>query len=263
MTLQKIQAQFKELMLDHPDALDSPAADFAALFEAGDIALPERLKVYRHNIVNSLTDSLKAKLPVMEKLVGDEFLSLMARSFVLDNPPDHGCLNTYGQGFAAFIDGFELAKSMPYLPDVARLELALNAAYYAPDQEALSAEDLAAIPPEELDSLALPLCGYVNLLRSKWPLLAIKEFCEAEDPEGKLNLDQGGVQLMITRPALETKIVSLSAAEYELLQKLADGAVLGPAVESVLENHADFNFQDFLQKHIALETFVGFGANEK
>jgi len=255
MQLNEFQKRFKDLMLDHPDALHAPPEDLVDLCRSGDIALPERLKVYRNNIVGSLTDVMLATFPVMEKLVGKEFLEMMARSFILKNPPNHGCLSLYGEGFAEFIEGFELAKSLPYLPDVARFELALNSAYYAADDRPLAAEALGRIAPEHLENLKLVLRDSVQLLRSRYPLSAIQDFCMSDTQEGTLNLDQGGERLMIFRPALNTQTVLLDEDEYLMLVLLADGQTLGAAVEKVLETHPNFDFQNFLQKHMSLETF--------
>lgn len=245
-------------MLDHPKALDDPPGDFAALFESGDIPLPVRLSVYRNNIVGSLTDVMIASHPLLEKLVGHEFLEMMARHFVLENPPKHGCLSFYGAAFGTFIENYEPAKTMPYLPDMARLEIALNEAYYAPDDSPLSAKELAATPPE---SLELELRKSVRLIYSKYPLNDIRDFCITDDPEKTMNIDTGGVKLMIYRPALDSIIVKLDEAEYAILDALERRTTLEDALKQTLEKHKGFDFQAFLQQHIKLETFCRMATN--
>ncbi len=261
MQLSKVQARFKDVMLDHPDVVANPPADLDSVFETGDIALSERLKVYRNNIVGSLTDVMVASFPVIDKLVSTPFLEQMARSFILKNPPTHGCLNFYGGGFAEFIEGFEPTKSLPYLPDIARLEIAMNDSYYARDDEALDAEALASIPPEELGDLCLTPRHNVRLLHSLFPLCDIRDFALSDGEGDAPDMNKGEVFLMIHRPALDTQIVVLDEAEFSFLQKLQGGAALGPAVEGVLNDFQGFDFQGFLQKHIAFETFMALEAN--
>lgn len=261
MQLSEFQNRFKNLMLDHPDALDTPPEDLAAFCAEGDIPLPDRLKVYRNNIIGSLTDVMVGSFPFMEKLVGREFLELMSRSFILENPPSQGCLSFYGEGFADFIQSFELAKSLPYLPDIARFELAENEAYYADDDEALSPDALASIAPEALADLKLELRASAHLLHSQYPLITLREFCMREQDDGQFNMDQGGVYVMITRPQLETVSVELSEDEFRMLQNLQSGKPLGASVEAVIEEYSDFGFQEFLQKHINLETFKALPPN--
>ena len=255
MQLNEFQSRFKELMLDHPKALDNPPEEMAAFCAEGDIPLSARLKVYRNNIVGSLTDVMLATFPVLENLVGKDFMEGMARSFILENPPSQGCLSLYGDGFAEFIEGFELAASLPYLPDVARFELALNKAYYAVDDEALTADALASIAPEVLGEMELRLRDSVQLVHSRYPLTAIRDFCMAEERDDKLDLDQGGEHLMIYRPQLDTQVIILADDEYAILGHLANGKTLGDAVEATLNTHQSFDFQSFLQKHLNLETF--------
>ncbi len=255
MQLSEVQKRFKDTMLDHPKALDDPPEDLAALFNVGDIPLPERLKVYRNNIVGSLTDVMIASHPLLEKLVGHEFLELMARSFILENPPTHGCLNMYGTDFDKFIASYELAKALPYLPDMARLEIAMNEAYYAADDKPLTADELAE------KELKLKLRQNVKLLSSKYPIDKIKDFCLKDDPDKTMSVDSGGVKLMIYRPGLDSVIVKLEDSEYEMLLVLSRNTPLDEAVKATLNTHKDFDFQGFLQRHIELETFLTLKTN--
>ncbi|MGB0720048.1 MAG: putative DNA-binding domain-containing protein [Bdellovibrionales bacterium] len=262
MQLADIQHRFKDLMLDHPDALNSPPDDLASVFESGDIALPARLKVYRNNIVGSLTDIMAAGFPALEKLVGKDFFETAARSFILKNPPQSGCLTFYGQGFAEFLAAFAPAASLPYLPDIARLEIALNDSYYAADDRPLRAEDLAAIAPEDLGNTVLALRDSVKLLQSPYPVCAIYDFALADDPQGTLDINSGGESVMVSRPHLETQIAPLAHDEFVMLSALAQSIPLGEAAANVLGRYPDFDFQAFLQKHLSLETFVILGANK-
>ncbi len=256
MPLNEFQTSFRDLMLDHPDAVNTPPEGVSNALETD--RLSARLKIYRNNIVGSLTDVICASFPIIEALVGREFLELMARSFVLEQPPEQGCLNLYGAGFDNFIADFELARTLPYLPDVARFELAMNAAYYAPDDEPFSAQDLAAIPPEELHKKALNLRQSATLLQSPYPLQAIKEFCEKTEraDDEKIDLQSGGAKLLIYRPELDTEIITLKDNEFFMLSALQKGKTLGQALETTLNTYPDFNVQSFLQIHLSLETFT-------
>lgn len=256
MLLNNIQDQFKNLMLDHPDTLNAPPDSFSTLFHEGPIPLSARLKIYRNNIVGSLTDIMIAGFPLIDNLVGRSFMERMARSFILKNPPTSGCLNLYGAGFDLFIAQFEPARSLPYLPDMARLETALNDAYYAGDDAPLRPEDFEDIPPEDLQTFALGLRPSVRLIDSAYPVDQIRDFCLSPEtkPLQTPDLKSGGVKLMIYRPCLEVKIIKLDDDEYEMLLALAGGQNLGDALEKTLSTHKNFNFQPFLQKHIELET---------
>ncbi len=261
MRLNKVQNDFKDLMLDHPDALNVPPSDFYDIYESGDVALPERLKIYRNNIVGSLTDVMVQSFPIINALVGEDFLSGMARHYVLNTPPQKGCLNTYGDRFDAFISEFKPAAALPYLPDVATFEIALNHAYYAKDDMAAMAEVLADIAPEMLADTVFYFRDSVRLISSTYPLSHIRDFCLTQNQEDTLDLDAGGQSLMIYRPALEVKIITVSMDEFLMLSALYAKTPLGDAVAQTMDSYPAFNIQAFLQKFIVLETFCDFKAN--
>lgn len=256
MLLNEMQTRFKDLMLDHPDAVYVMDDKFAAVFEEKRIPLPDRLKVYRNNIVGSMSDVLLASFPVMESLVGKEFMEGMARSFVLAHPPKQGCLSLYGAGFDDFVAGFKPAQSLPYLPDVARLEIAMNQAYYAKDQDPVLAEDFGKILPEHLAETIVEIGENVHCLSFDYPVRAIRSYCLSDDQSAPLDVDSGGEKVMIHRPALEVFLTVLNDDEFEMIRNLREHN-LGDAVELTLLQYPDFDFQAFLQKHLDLKTFVG------
>lgn len=90
-----------------------------------------RFAVHRNNIIVSLVDALADTFPVVQAMVGTEFFRAMAREFVFVRPPSSPVLAHYGEGFAEFVEGFEPAACLPYLPDLARLELLRVEVYHA------------------------------------------------------------------------------------------------------------------------------------
>ncbi len=256
MRLNDIQEKFRDLMLDDPAALESVPDDFAAVFAEGDIALAERLKVYRSNIVGGISDNFFKTFPLLEKLVGEDFLKQMIRAFVLAHPPSVGCLNAYGEGFPDFVRAYEPAQGLPYLPDMAALELAINRAYYAPDDAALNPQDLAALSETTLGERILSLRMSAVLISSPFALDALRKFCL--EPEGEPPALQKPTFLMVYRPLLAVETLALAEDEYSFLLDLSDGAPLAEAAGRVFDNFARFDLQNFMQKHLALETFRAF-----
>src|SRR5688572_7027528 len=143
MRLNEIQSQFRDLLLGDYDKLDSPPPAFALQVAANDIPLPERLKIYRGNMVGNLTAALRTTFPLIEKLVGGEFFNFMARHYILKNPPSDGYLGRYGDHFDTFISGFKPAQNLPYLYDTARFEIALNVAYCAENDQSIGQQDFS------------------------------------------------------------------------------------------------------------------------
>ncbi len=261
MRLNDIQARFRDNMLD-PDLL-AQDEQFSAQFTKSEITLDNRFSVYRNNVVKSLTDVITATYPVIEKLVGEDFLRDTARVFVRQSPPQHGCLHDYGSAFADFLTQFEPAKNLPYLPDVARMEWAWNKAYYAVDDEPLDPESLTTIAPDKFDKLRFSFRDSVQLIESPYPLDDIRDFSLHDNPEGTLNVDKGGVFLMIFRPELDVQIHILEENEYRALKLLKKNDTIFGMSETILPLHPNFNLETFLQKHLMLGIFSGYDLDKK
>ena len=263
MRLSETQALFSQVMLNDTGAVSNPDQMLSALFTCDENALPMRLEIYRNNIIGSLTKAIQSTYPLIVILTGEVFAAGMMCSFVQENPPLEACLARYGAGLDCFIEKFAPARSLPYLADIARLEWAMNESFYAPDDSPLSPSDLQNIPHCELADMTFRLRSSVRLLESRWPLLAIREFClkENRDESETLDVDQGGCKIMVYRPALSVEVASVDPVEYEFLQGIQAGTPLGSIVESALQTHPDFDFQGFLQKLLALETFSSMQAN--
>ena len=262
MPLNKVQNKFKETMLAPVQNLEEADHDFLSLFEDNRIPVKDRLKVYHNNVIGSLSEALQATFPLIEKLVGEDFLKQMSREFIFNHPPKGACLHQYGEGFDDFIRKYEPAKPINYLSDMATFEFALNTAYYASDDVTLEPDALSHIPPEKLGDVTLKLRNSATLMQSKFAILQIRDFCLDEGQGNKPDMSKDyNTKLLIIRPHLEVNILPLEDDEYTILRLLEKNVPLGQAVEETIETYPDFDFTAFLGKHIELETFSAIKTN--
>jgi hypothetical protein len=71
-----------------------------------------------------------------------------ARAYLHAKPSTCGNLYAYGSGFAALLAQFPHAQSLPYLPNLARLEWLVHRAYGAADAKPWDPAGLIAVAPE-------------------------------------------------------------------------------------------------------------------
>ncbi|MFX9866817.1 DNA-binding domain-containing protein, partial [Acinetobacter baumannii] len=88
---------------------------------------------YRATSIANATAALRLAYPVCRLITGDDYFDALARRYRAACPSRDGDLNRYGDRFAAFLDGFEPVRALPYLPDVARLEWSVHVATMAAD----------------------------------------------------------------------------------------------------------------------------------
>jgi hypothetical protein len=185
------QTQFAEAIMD----AGRPAPD--GLGDAHGGPAGKRFDVYRNNVAVSLTQALETGFPILRKLVGDDFFKAMAGVFLRAHPPEHPRLQLYGQRLPGFLASFEPVAHLPYLPDIAKLELGLRQSYHAADVTPLSMEGL---DPNEVLALKPRVAPATLVVQSRYPIYAIwraNSDPDAPKPTG------GGQDVIITRPGFD------------------------------------------------------------
>lgn len=212
---------------------------------AGDgIAPRARLAIYRHHVLSSLTAVLADTYPVVCRLVDERFFAYAADAFIRRHPPTGPCLFEYGEAFPEFLADFPPCRALPYLPDVARLEWALNVAYHAAPAPILDASVIAAVPPADLPRLRLRFHPSVSLLASPYPVDHIWQANQpGADPNAIVDLDAGASHLMIYRRYGDAVWERLDPAPYAFRAALAGGEPLARAAGAAVaqEEHLDLS----------------------
>lgn len=188
-----------------------------------------RFDVYRNNVVSSLTEALRASFPAVRSLVGEDFFTAMAQVFVRAHPPTSRMLMFYGGPFPAFLESFEPVATLPYLADVARLELALRESYHAADAAPISAGVLTEIGPDRLAAARLDFAPAMRLLRSPWPVATIHA---ASLHGGPAPADWQGEDVLIVRPDFDPDPLVLPPGAGDVMAALIAGLPLSGAANS-------------------------------
>ena len=154
--------------------------------------------------------------------------------------------------FSGFLTGFEPARELAYLPDVARLEWAWHRAFHAADQAPLALERLAAVPPEQYGKLRFRLHPSVQLIASDYPILRIWQVNQPEYAGNvAVNLADGGVRLLVARRELEVVIESLSVGDDALLRAFVAGRRFEEASAMALAAQPDYDLAAALRRYVA------------
>ena len=179
----------------------------------------QREELYFDSITECLAHGLREFYPVCEKLVGEDFFTGMAYEYIAEHPSGSPNLFDYGDQFADFVKHFAPAKELVYLSDVCKLEWAWHQAYYAEDMEILTAEVLSRIGQEESMKLIFTLSAGSTLIESAYPVEKIWRANQSGVTSDELiNLDEGGVKLIVYRQDLDVVILPLSQEQWLFLQ---------------------------------------------
>ena len=252
-SLASIQSCFAAALLqgsneDLLPMLDASASD----------SLQRRLQVYRNNFYYSLRAALADLYPVTEQLVGSEYFASTARSYVQQSPPTSAAISQYGEAFAEYLQRQSGCAHLPWLPDVARYELAHHRAALAQQKTAISAEQLQQLGIELLLESRLVLHPGLQMLASAWP---VRSIWRAHQPGGGAlkNIDlalpeytlllagDGAVNSWLVQPPL-----------FELIIALEAGEILGDALSGIIEAHPEFDVSAALAFVISAGLVVGY-----
>lgn len=232
----KTQQEFFDALFD--PALPTPAG--LAIWNGSDPAV--RFAVHRNNVVASLIDALADTYPVTQELVGEEFFRAMAHIFIGVEPPRSRVLAFYGVSLPAFIEHFPAAATVPYLADVARLEMLRVCAYHAAECAPLPANAIAQAIAD-VDMLPVLLTRFhpsVAILRSRY---AVVSLWSAHQGVADISTVDPYVPecALVVRPHLDVEVVRLTPADCAFVALLLGGASLGTAVEQARETDTAFD----------------------
>ncbi|MBT2333222.1 putative DNA-binding domain-containing protein [Variovorax paradoxus] len=194
----------------------------------------QRLSVYRNTILGALANALRLSFPAVQQLVGADFFEGAAQIFSREQPPRCADLNLYGGEFADFLERFEPAATLPYLPDVARLEWAVNRALHAPVAQVLDLSQLAAaVAPSDQDRVCFAAHPSISMLRSHFPVDTIWRAVLEQDDAAMGNIDLAGdpVCLMVQCLVDQVEVIRLDEGAWHFGAALFSGQPLRAALE--------------------------------
>ncbi len=219
-----LQAEFTAALLD--PALACPV-DLRA-WNGSDPAV--RFAVHRNNVISSLLDALAETFPVVQELVGIEFFRAMAVVFVRRSPPRSRILAHYGGEFPDFIERFEPADSVPYLADMARLEMARVRAYHSADAPALACEavSLALASGDRIGELRLVCHPSVSVVASSFAVASLWAAHQDGSDFDAMDIDRPEAAIVL-REGLDVLVLRLPPGGAEFTEVLLRGGSLADA----------------------------------
>ena len=252
--LRNIQEQFARHLQGLPT---SP--DIAKQVKFNQLQNVQRLQVYQNNFKLSLTSNLSAIYPVIEKLVGENFFNYACNEFIKIHPSTHGNLHEYGNEFSIFLSEFEAAKSLSYLPDMARFEWAYHEVFHEASAEQLNLQTLHGIDEEQYSLIEFVLHPASRIIASKFPLMQIWQSNQSENPE-PIQLEENEYYFLVARRNNENIFQKLDRIDFDFLSLIKKGQTLGEISNALLleNDESDVDLNNLLVKHVSTGSICDF-----
>ena len=201
--------------------------------------LAERFAVYRNNVFASLIDALTERFAATSAVVGDEFFRAMARIYVQQSPPANEVLYEFGGDFPQFIAAFPPAASLPWLADLARLEVLWSQSWAAADAPTLAFDAFNGLTPEDLLAARIVPHPSMRLLRSNTPVASLWQAHQTADQDLS-TIQWRAENVLITRPAAQVQLTQLAAGVAAFAEGLSTGDTVEVAAVAALNTCPDF-----------------------
>jgi uncharacterized protein len=243
---------------------DAEASSYAGRWLAGDAALvTQRLAIYRANAAASAAKALTAAYPVLLQVTGDEFFKGLARAYLRARPSTCGNLYEYGSEFAAFLEQFPHAQSLPYLPDLARLEWLVHRAYGAADAKPWDPAGLMAVAPELQGQIRFEWAAGTAVMSSAYPIAHIWTIHQAEYT-GEFTVDWSVAgRALVARVGLRVTVTALEVGDAAFFIAAQAGGTLDEAATAALNADPAFDLGALLARVVASNLICGIATDPK
>jgi hypothetical protein len=180
------------------------------------------MKVYRSNLIFGMLQALKDTYPFCLALLGENNFNFLGREYIYGHPSTHPDLTDYGESLGDFLSGRSEIGAWPFLADVARLEWALDRAFYAPGETSLSMDDIHD------GGAAFRLKSSITLLESPYQLLGPWEIFTNQGLQAlpQNPFTAGNEALMVFTKAGEPKVMLVEVETAALVRGLNQSRTL-------------------------------------
>ncbi len=233
--LAELQTTFFKVVM----TCDAPAGLFA-----GRVPPQQTLAIHRGTVIGALTQALRLSCPTVDALVGTTFFDQACHIFAEQNLPKSASLTDYGKGFAAFLAGF--VPTLAYLPDVARLDRAIEAVLRAPIRlQRFKLDDAVSIDlPQSLRVLALT-----------YPADVIRAELDDDAAMAAIDLAPAPRFVLVRRQESEAVVRQIDPAAGLFLQKLLAGESTDAALQAAMTQAGEAQALGILQADIFAAPF--------
>jgi hypothetical protein len=211
----------------HASLLNPSAPIHEGLTDGHDRPAGRRYGVYRNNVTVSLREALVAGFPSIVSLIGRENFDHVARAYLRQSPPVSPLMMHYGADFPAFLATVEQLAPLPYLSDVARIDVAMRQSYHAADSTGIDPTALQALDEDTLLSTQFGFAPSMILLRSTRAIGSIWHYTlrSGEKPTGNPE------DVLILRAEFDPEPFILGPGAGDVVEALQGGMPFGPAIE--------------------------------
>jgi hypothetical protein len=228
------------------DAVVTGEGVAATALLTGGRSVERRLAVHARHYRASLTGALLQRFPATAWLLGSEFVTFAAQSFVVAHPPQTPCIAEYGADFSDWLATCPGAARLPYLRAFTELEWHVGRVSIEVARPPIAASDLAARSIVGGADLRFDLQPGLAYLESDWPIDELLTVYLCNDQPERFAFEPTVVRLEVRGARGEFHMRRLAPGTSRFRRALQRGATVGDAVVGALDADPAFDAQPAL-----------------
>ncbi len=189
----------------------------------------ERLDIYHGMYPLRMEEALASDYPALKHFLGDRAFLELVLDYVQVHPSRSHTLNRLGDHLPEFLTTRAGLKRSEFCQELARLELAINQVFDAPETPPLSTEAIAAVAPDAWERARLRPIKAFRLLSFRYPVNAYLQTVRDENHDHP-KARRKDEWVAIYRRNFAVYRLDLTRPAHDLLRDLVEGTTVGEAV---------------------------------
>lgn len=270
LRLERLQGWMLEAVTQ-PGSLDEAlVSDAARRFlppeRLGDVILPsatlsarERLDIYHRMYGYRMVEAMSFDYPGVEHFL-DHYSRFgeVVMDYVAAHPSASYTLNRLGDHFPRYLATRTDLPRHRFLHELARFELSITDVFDEEESTPLSAEEIAAVPPDRWPDARLEVIRAFRLIELEYPADLYLDSVKDETPHPPLRRSKRWI--MLHRKDYRVKQTVMDRRQWQVLRRLRDGLSLGAAIDEVSRRHrprlTETELFDWFRKWTAVGLFA-------
>ena len=213
--------------------------DLDDLIESDDrLSATERLEIYANAYFYRILDCLKEDFPATLATLGADNFHNLITGYLIEYPPTEPSISYAGRYLADFLGHHQMCamiEQWPFIADLARLERTLIEVFHAAEAEALSAEAMRSVVPDDWPALAMRTHPALAIVDCEWRVDELLREVEAAAGEGDQTRGaaHAPVSVLVWRHHSQVHYRALEHAERAALELASAGASFAAICEAV------------------------------
>jgi len=253
-----MSVDLKELQQNFKHHLFNQESSIVEHIVSDELSNEFRLGIYANAYMSRLLEVLENDYPVLQTLLGNETFYELGQAYIQQHPSTYTSLRWFGQHLVEFLQEVAPYHKTQCLAELAKFELVLVDAFNASDQQSITENDIAQVPPEQWPYLGFVFHPSVFNTTYQWNILPIWQAHKAGNPLPEPCTLPQMETCLVWRQDLKTLFRTLENDEAQMLASAGQGANFSQICEQ-LSQHIDDAEQIPMRAVSLLKTWLSQG----